>query len=190
MTALNDKFWLEWAERNKPSRQDVKTRARILNKYLDKDTNSVLEYGCGAGKTLMALNIACLGADILGVEPSKAMRSASIRAGFKVAPDLSTVGDGEYDAVVTWGSLIYVPPAELPKVLSELVRVCRGDIVLVEYFNAEPVEIDHRGVSLYKCDFGQAVLENCSGWKPLECDFYWSELWPEDDVTAWHFKKD
>ena len=66
-------------------------------------------------------------------------------------------------------------------------------ILIAEYFNRTPVEIDYRGQSnmLFKRDFGKFFKEN------FECEvvdygFLWGDEFDSagfDDITFWLFKK-
>ncbi len=97
----------------------------------------VLDAGCGPGR--ITAHLAQLGLAVEGLDLSAAMldlaRAAfpelSFRLGSLTALD---VADGSLDGVLCWYSLIHVPPAHRPAVMSDLCRVVvPGGLLLLAF---------------------------------------------------------
>ncbi|MEU4315200.1 class I SAM-dependent methyltransferase [Nocardia sp. NPDC024068] len=110
------------------------------------DTGPVAEFGSGPGDTTAYL--AAHGLPIRGIDLSPAMVDLARRAypdirfdeGSMTEPDLA---DGSLAAVVSWYSLIHIPPAERPGVLGEFHRVLRPGGRLLLGFQAGNEVVRH-----------------------------------------------
>jgi SAM-dependent methyltransferase len=111
----------------------------------------VADVGCGPGHVTALLRD--LGLDAFGVDLSPGMVEHARRAHpslrFEVAPmeDLP-VADGALGGVLAHYSMIHTPPAELPALLAEQVRVLApGGLLMASFFGTEgpePVRFDHK----------------------------------------------
>jgi pseudaminic acid biosynthesis-associated methylase len=158
---------------------------------------SILEVGANIGRNLVAL-ARCTDARLYGVEPFEAAYGRMIEAlGDRLAGSACTTGqalpydDASIDMVFTSGVLIHVSPADLPAVMSEIVRVARRYVWCNEYFAKQPEEIAYRGKSglLFKRDFGRLYLERFPRLRAVAQGFLWSATSPFDDTTWWLFEK-
>lgn len=158
---------------------------------------SVLEVGANIGR-----NLACwsrlLDAELHAVEPfaDAFARQASVVgdrltsthncSGFELPFD-----DASIDFVFTSGVLIHIAPDDLPKIMSEIVRVSKRYVLCNEYFAKQPEEIAYRGHSglLFKRDFGRYYTEQWPSLKCLNTGFFWLGNSPFDDTTWWLFEK-
>lgn len=120
-------------------------------------TGPVAELGCGPGRTTAHLRD--LGLDIFGVDLSPVMidlaRETYPDLRFEVGSmDALDVEDGALHGILSWYSIIHVPPAELPRYFAEFQRVLtNGGHLLLGFFEAEggPVAaFDHRVTTAYR----------------------------------------
>lgn len=123
----------------------------------DGGNGPVAELGCGPGWVTAQLRE--WGLDVFGVDVSPVMislaREAYPELRFEVGSmDALDQGDGTLDGVVSWYSLIHVPPPEVPSYVEEFRRVvAAGGHLLVAFFEAEggPVTaFDHKVVTAYR----------------------------------------
>ncbi|MFI7150160.1 class I SAM-dependent methyltransferase [Nonomuraea sp. NPDC050022] len=117
----------------------------------------VAEAGCGPG--YMTAHLRSLGLDAFGVDLSPAL----IEIARKDHPDLRfevgsmsafDVADGELGGLLSWYSVIHVPPPELPAYFAEFRRVLApGGHLLLGFFESDggPVlEFDHKVTPAYR----------------------------------------
>ena len=66
-----------------------------------------------------------------------------------------------WDLVFTKGVLIHINPQKLPVVYELMYRCSRRFVMVAEYYNPKPVEIDYRGHAgkLFKRDFAGEILD-------------------------------
>ncbi|MEV4394958.1 class I SAM-dependent methyltransferase [Nonomuraea sp. NPDC049607] len=117
----------------------------------------VVEAGCGPG--YMTAHLRDLGLDAFGIDLSPALLDIARRdfPGLRFelgSMDTLDVADGELGGLVSWYSMIHVPPAELPAYFAEFRRVLApGGHLLLGFFEAEgdPVtEFDHKVTPAYR----------------------------------------
>jgi SAM-dependent methyltransferase len=118
---------------------------------------TVAEVGCGPGYTTAHLRD--LGLDAFGVDLSPAMidhaRAAHPDLRFEVGSmDALDLADGELSGILSWYSLIHVPPAELPPYFTEFRRVLApGGHLLLGFFESEggpTAMFDHKVTPAYR----------------------------------------
>lgn len=94
----------------------------------------------------------------------------------------------KFDLVFTCGVLIHIHPNEIPLIYQKMYEISSRYILINEYYNPVPVEINYRGYSskLFKRDFAGEFVEQYSG-KILVIDygFLWQRLHPAWDNTSW-----
>ncbi|MFI6928510.1 class I SAM-dependent DNA methyltransferase [Nonomuraea spiralis] len=117
----------------------------------------VVEAGCGPG--YMTAHLRDLGLDAFGVDLSPALVDIARRdfpalrfvVGSMGAFD---VGDGELGGLLSWYSLIHIPPPELPPYFAEFRRVlASGGHLLFGFFESEGgpvVQFDHKVTPAYR----------------------------------------
>ncbi|GAA3250171.1 class I SAM-dependent DNA methyltransferase [Nonomuraea helvata] len=117
----------------------------------------VVEAGCGPG--YMTAHLRGLGLDAFGVDLSAVMidlaREAYPDLRFEVGSmDALDLADGELGGLVSWYSVIHIPPQELPPYFAEFHRVLApGGYLLLGFFESEggPVlEFDHKVTPAYR----------------------------------------
>ncbi|MEV1022974.1 class I SAM-dependent methyltransferase [Streptomyces sp. NPDC050264] len=114
------------------------------------------DVGCGPGHLTALLHD--LGLDAFGLDLSSGMVDHARRAHpalrFHVGSmEALPVEDGALGGVLAHYSMIHTPPAEVPALLAELVRVLMpGGLLMVSFFGtegAEPVRFDHKVAPAY-----------------------------------------
>ncbi|ARF54061.1 class I SAM-dependent methyltransferase [Streptomyces gilvosporeus] len=117
----------------------------------------VADLGCGPGN--VAASLRDLGLDVFGVDLSPVMidlaREAYPDLRFDVGSmDALDLPDGELGGVLSWYSLIHIPPREVPSYLAEFRRVLApGGHVLLAFFESEGgpvVPFDHKVTTAYR----------------------------------------
>lgn len=117
----------------------------------------VAELGCGPGQTTAHLRD--LGLDVFGVDLSPVMiglaREAHPDLRFEVGSmDALELEDGALHGVLSWYSLIHIPPQDVPPYLAEFRRVLApGGHLLLGFFESagDPVtEFDHKVTAAYR----------------------------------------
>ncbi|MEV4117170.1 class I SAM-dependent methyltransferase [Nonomuraea sp. NPDC049695] len=117
----------------------------------------VAEAGCGPG--YMTAHLRDLGLDAFGVDLSAVMidlaREAYPDLRFEVGSmDALDLADGELGGLVSWYSVIHIPPQELPPYFAEFHRVLApGGYLLLGFFESEggPVlQFDHKVTPAYR----------------------------------------
>lgn len=158
---------------------------------------SILECGCNVGIGLRALsNITS--AELSAIEPNDKARAIAASSG--VAPKSRIVEgivqdipfpDNSFELAFTSGVLIHVSPDDLDAALSELARVSRKYVLMIEYYSKNLEEIDYRGQHemLWKADYGALFMEKNPGWRPIEAGFFWNETTGFDDSNWWLFRR-
>lgn len=108
---------------------------------------AVVDAGCGPGRA--AAFLAATGLDVVGVDVAHAMVAAARRAHPGIAfvegrLDDLPFGDACAAAVVSWYSVIHVPPAGLGDVFAEFARVTAPDGWVLVAFQAGQAQAVHR----------------------------------------------
>lgn len=165
----------------------------FFNKALPKDVNSVIEFGAGTGQNLLAIKamrritvdgveLNCIATEILqGIADSTYQCAVE---------DFSN--DSQWDLTLTKGLLIHIPPANLERVYEVLYQHSRKYILLCEYFNPTPVEVEYRGHSgvLWKRDFCSEMLNRYNDLKLIDYGFsYHRDVYPQDNLHWFLMKK-
>ena len=157
---------------------------------------SVLEFGCNRGLNLKALRQLLPLASLAGVEINeKAATLAGAEGDCEIfvssLDQFST--DTQYDLVFTKGVLIHIAPNELDAVYEKFFRFSSRYVLIAEYFNPSPVEIEYRGHEgrLFKRDFASEILAQYSDLTLLKYGFRYhlDSGFPQDDLTWFLFEK-
>ena len=171
-----EEFWAndfgnEYVDRNQ---DDGMRRVPFYSELLSHivELNSVIELGPNIGANLDALtrlkpNLHCRGVEI----NKKAFDIVS-----KKYPDcvnssiFDYTPDKKFDLSMTCGVMIHINPDELHQVYEKLYKSTNRYILVAEYYNPVPVEIEYRGHKgrLFKRDFAGEMLDKY----PLELRAY------------------
>ncbi len=197
-----EEFWAgefgnEYIKRN----YDPQIIAGNLNLFskIFKDTikvNSILEFGANIGQNLIAIKQLLPEAQITAIEINKSACEFLKKNGWIEVINESILNfeiKETFDFVFTKGVLIHVNPEELFAVYKKLYEATNKYILVAEYYNPQPVEINYRGHSnkLFKRDFAGELLSKYSDLKLLNYGFSYhlDNNFPQDDLNWFLLKK-
>jgi pseudaminic acid biosynthesis-associated methylase len=199
MTSNTD-FWAgsfgdDYTRRNQV---EVKLREPFFRDFLQSlaGTKSVCELGANRGHNLAALSAIDPTLQLTGVEVNRTAYEELARISGVTAvcgSFLEYASCVPFDLVFTAGVLIHVAPEDLPAAYRKIASLSSKYVLLAEYFNPVPVEIEYRGHSgkLFKRDFGSEFLNAVKELHPRACGFLWKRLHPAwDNLTWWLFERD
>lgn len=147
-TGVYEKYWRERrpeapaAENEELSSAHRAWVARTLARLTPFHT--LLEVGCGAGFNLEVLAKVLPGRGFTGIyiNPTAVETGRSwlarhdvdgVELRIGIADDLSGIEDDAFDVVMTNATLLYIGPDKISRVFDELQRVCKRDLILVEF---------------------------------------------------------
>lgn len=124
----------------------------------------ILEVGCNTGMQLRGLQVAGF-TNLYGVE----LQSYAVEKAKEYTRRISIVQgsgfdlpfkDNFFDVVVTNGVLIHIAPADLPRIMAEMVRCAGRYIWGFEYFASALTAVPYRGNQgfLWKADYARLFL--------------------------------
>lgn len=188
-------FGNDYTQRNNLQASDrIKFFEKIL--HLAPDIKDVCELGANRGHNLEALQAINNGLELTGVEINRqACSEMSVKNRINVV--CSTIQDflpsEKFDLVFTCGVLIHLPPADLPEIYRRMLSLSQKYVLINEYFNPVPVELNYRGHAekLFKRDFGGEFMDAVNNRvKLLDYGFLWQRVEPAwDNTTWWLFEK-
>jgi spore coat polysaccharide biosynthesis protein SpsF len=178
-----EKFWAgefgdKYIGRNNDSELLASSTA-LFSKIIERtsEIKSVLELGANIGVNLAAINRLLPNAETSGVEINKkAIKDLkkNIKKGKTYHQSiLDFKVDYQRDLVFTKGVLIHLNPAVLPEIYKKMHRASKKYILVAEYYNPTPVEIEYRGNKgfLFKRDFAGELLETFKDLKLVSYGF-------------------
>ena len=151
---------------------------------------SVCEIGANAGHNLTALQSIDPALRMTGIELNSYAfaRLAAIPGITAVESSIQNYeSETRFDLVFTCGVLIHLKPADLPQVYRKMAVIAARYVLINEYFNPMPVEIEYRGHAgkLFKRDFAGEFLDNTDGFEPVRWGFLWKRTQPAWDNSNW-----
>ncbi len=103
------------------------------------------------------------------------------------------VTENGFDLTFTRGVLIHIAPEKLEDVYQVLYRCSRKYILVAEYYNPEPVEVEYRGESgkLFKRDFAGEIMDLYHDVELIDYEFMYhrDNNFPGFDVTWFLMQK-
>lgn len=152
---------------------------------------SFLEFGPNVGLNLMALRQLVPSADLHAIEINEKAHQKLQDSGFTNAIHgsflESTLVD-HADFVFTSGVLIHINPDALPQAYEALYKGSKRYIMVSEYYNPVPVEIEYRGNKerLFKRDFAGDLMDKYPDLKLVSYGFIYQRdnNFAQDD-TNW-----
>lgn len=138
--------------------------------FLPKDAR-ILEIGANIGNQLEALRRIGF-SNLYGLE----VQRYCVTEAKRLHPEVDIIEgsaldipfkDGFFDLVFTNNVLIHIAPTDLPILMREVARVCRGHVMGFEYYAPEFTNINYRGNTnlLWKADYSRLYQETCPQFK-------------------------
>ena len=198
-----ESFWAgdfgdEYIQRNKSDRL-LASNLNFFSKALKSagKINSVIEFGSNVGMNLKALKLLYPYQEQFGIEiNSKAASELQSFIGEKNVFNGSILdfkSDAKFDLSLIKGVLIHINPEMLSDTYEKLYLVSTKYILLCEYFNPVPVEINYRGHNdrLFKRDFCGEMLDKYSDLKLIDYGFVYKRdtAFSQDNINWFLIKK-
>lgn len=158
---------------------------------------SLIEFGSNIGLNLRAIRTLLPKVELDAVEINyNAVKQLQAWGGVRQIHHRSILdfeADRKWDAVLIKGVLIHTNPDHLPQVYDTLFRASKRYILLIEYFNPTPVEVEYRGHRrrLFKRDFAGEMLDRYASLHIMDYGFVWRRdpVFPQDDATWFLLEK-
>lgn len=163
-----------------------------------QSVSSVLELGANVGQNLLAIRrllptvkMDAVEINETAIEQLRKIPDVSIHEGSIL--DYSHESLGSYDLTFTCGVLIHISPDMLEHVY-ELLYACSKKYILVnEYYNPTPVEVNYRGNAerLFKRDFAGEIMAAYPDLELVDYGFHYHRdiHFPADDSTWFLMRK-
>jgi ubiquinone/menaquinone biosynthesis C-methylase UbiE len=125
------------------SRHDETKNNFLCSNLVKSNPTSILEVGCNCGNKLYPLAKLLPDAKLTGID----INGEAVMYGTKMfaaegisnvnlligrAEDLTQFPDSSFDIVFSWATLIYITPSHIQSVLSEMLRISKKGVVLLE----------------------------------------------------------
>ena len=184
-------FGNEYCKRNN-SKELMATKIAFYSKVLSftKGVNTCIEFGANIGLNLEAIGRLLPSCGLSAVEINKAAvaeldRLADIKIYEQSILDFNV--DYQRDLSIISGVLIHINPDVLPSVYDILYNSSRKYILIAEYYNPTPVEIEYRGNKgkLFKRDFAGEIMDKHPDLELIQYGFIYhrDNIFPQDDFT-------
>ncbi len=198
-----EKFWSsqEWGDEyvKRNSYDIVKNNIHFFSKILERtsDINSITEFGSNIGLNLIALKQLLPEAKSSAIEINKNACIELEKLNFLENIYNQSLFDFEctqqQDLTFTKGVLIHINPEYLDLVYSKLYETSKKYILVAEYYNPSPVEINYRGHEgkLFKRDFAGEIMDKYPDLKLLDYGFAYhrDNNFPQDDISWFLLEK-
>jgi spore coat polysaccharide biosynthesis protein SpsF len=154
-----------------------------------KGINSIMEFGANIGNNIDAIKYLLPDCDFSAVEINKMAADILRNKGVKIYNDsiLDFTPEQKCDLSFTKGVLIHINPSELETVYRKLYDISKRYILVIEYYNPIPVEVNYRGHEgkLFKRDFAGELLDKYSDLSLIEYGFAYhrDNNFFQDDLT-------
>lgn len=161
---------------------------------LSHPVGSVLELGANRGLNIVALRRLLPNAEFDAVEINGDACDVLREIGCRVQNSslLDFAPASQFDLVLISGVLIQLAPESLSRAYSVLERATRRTLLISEYYNPTPVEVEYRGHAgrLFKRDFAGEFLDAHPAFVLRDYGFiYHRDLFPADDVTWFRLER-
>tara|TARA_B100001540_G_scaffold281504_1_gene271628 strand:- start:826 stop:1437 length:612 start_codon:yes stop_codon:yes gene_type:complete len=189
-------FGIDYIDRNK-SESLLNSNIAMWDKMLRSadDINSVRELGCNIGLNLLAINQLKPNVELSGYEINEDAINQARELGIKNITKgsiLEKIDEKKVDLTFTKTVLIHINPDYLKNVYENLVNGSNRYVLVAEYYNPVPVQIEYRGHDdrLYKRDFAGDLIENY-GLNLVDYGFVYKrdKQAPQDDISWFLLQK-
>lgn len=201
MTGINafqteqERFWAgefgnEYIERN---RSRVSDNIHFFSKILSKTSNvkSIIEFGSNIGSNLIAIHHLLPDIRLSAVEINKKavkeLKKIDYISEIFPVSILEFQPPKKYDLCFVKGVLIHINPDKLEGIYKLLYNSSNKYILIAEYYNPSPVEIDYRGHKgkLFKRDFAGEIMDLFPDVRLIDYGFFYHRdpNFPQDDIT-------
>ncbi len=158
---------------------------------------SVIEFGANIGMNLLAIQRLLPHAELSAVEINEyaagQLRENVPSANVHRQSIVDFHSTAQWDLAFTKGVLIHIDPDVLARVYDVLYAASRRYILVVEYYNPSPVEVEYRGHAgkLFKRDFAGDLLDRYDGLQLVDYGFVYRRdtNFPQDDMTWFLLRK-
>jgi len=184
------KFGAEYNARNDNPRL-IEDNYHLFTRMGIENISTAMELGCGYGYSLLGLKKLFPELELNGIEINNEAADQAADNGIVVTREsiYTTQVTKTYDLVLTKGMLIYTPEESIDNVYKLLYDMSNRYICICEYYNPSLVVIDHRGIPLYKRDYGR-IIDLYPNLKLTNYGFvHKRDKHPQDDVTWFLFEK-
>lgn len=191
-------FGDDYTERNEGS-QWVANNTALFGKVLGRihTLNSILELGSNRGLNLLALRQLLPKVELSAVEINEnaaaELKSNMHEVDLHVTSILEFKPTQTWDLVFTKGVLIHIDPTKLPTIYQCMYHCSSRYILISEYYNPSPVEINYRGHSgkLFKRDFAGEMLDRYPDLALIDYGFVYHRdpFFPQDDMNWFLLQK-
>ena len=156
---------------------------------------TILEFGANVGLNLDVLKNICPDAVTYAVEPNAGACIELRRKGHNAIQVTiqEYVPIDQRELTFTRGVLIHTPPSDLPDAYAKLYASSSRHIVIAEYYNPTPMEIEYRGQKglLWKRDFAGEMMDKYPDLRLIDYGFIYKRdpQYQQDDVTYFLMEK-
>ena len=159
--------------------------------------NNIIEFGPNSGVNLIAIKKLMPSVNLNAVEinANAVTNIKKLKLCKKVWNEsiLNFKNKSKFDLAFTSGVLIHINPEYLDRAYKALYDNSKKYILIIEYYNPSPVEIDYRGHKdrLFKRDFAGEIISKYKNLKLIDYGFKYKldNNFPLDDVTWFLLEK-
>jgi len=159
--------------------------------------NNIIEFGPNSGVNLIAIKKLMPSANLNAVEinANAVTNIKKLKLCKKVWNEsiLNFKNKNKFDLAFTSGVLIHINPEYLDRAYKALYDSSKKYILVIEYYNPSPVQIDYRGHKnkLFKRDFAGEIISKYKNLKLIDYGFKYKldNNFPLDDVTWFLLEK-
>lgn len=191
-------FGNQYVDRNQGANL-VASNAHLFSQIFSRtgQLESVLEFGSNIGLNLEAIHQIFPKVELSGIEINKQavkhLKQLKFLKKIYSSSIIDFIPDYPRDLAFIKAVLIHIHPDLLPKVYDLLYRSSKRFVLVAEYYNTQPVEIDYRGFAgkLFKRDFAGEMLDKFKNLKLVDYGFVYHRdiAFPQDDLTWFLMEK-